>query len=526
MEQFKKLPVDLSSFSTMINENYLYVDKTKIIYEIISRGRCFFLARPRRFGKSLLVSTLKEIFLGNKDLFKDLWIGKNASYAWDSYPIIHIDFLRVDSSCPEKLEKSLSEKLLEIGLNYDIEISRASSLLDRLDLLVHQLSEKHGKVVILIDEYDYPIIKNMHDTSIAVKNKEILRSFYGCIKGLGDHTRFLFLTGVSKFSKTSIFSGVNNLDDISLDPYVAALMGYTEEEMHAYFPPYIEIIANKRGCSQQTILDEMRTWYNGYRFSKDNVKVFNPFSVLYYLHKQERANYWFESGTPTFLLDLIKKSPHTLENIDHIVASASTLQTFEIETLPLVTLLYQTGYLTIEEYYSEEAMYKLTYPNEEVRRSINSYLIGILLGSEKSGVETAVFQMRRALQEKNIAAFCDTLKVLFANIPYSMHIQKEAYYHSLFQLIGTLLGFDIQSEVLTSVGRIDLLLQTSKHIYIFEFKFGKTVEEAMAQIKDRRYYEKFLNYGKEIFLIGMVFDFKDKKFAMEWTSKPFNAGNL
>jgi len=514
MDQRKKLAVDLSSFATMIGEDYLYVDKTKIIHEVITAGRCYFFARPRRFGKSLLVSTLKEIFLGNKKLFENLWIGKKSGYEWPVHPIIHIDFLKIDSSSPKSLETGISWVIENIALSYGFDVALAPSPAAKFEKLVQLLSNR-GKVVILIDEYDYPIIKNILDSSLAAKNREILRSFYGCIKGLDDYIRFLFLTGVSKFSKTSIFSGVNNLNDISLDPYVASLAGYTEDEMNFYFSPYIDTIAKKRGCSQEIILNEMRTWYDGYRFSKANVKVFNPFSVLYYLHKQERANYWFESGTPTFLLDLIKKNPQLLENIDHIVASESTLRTFEVETLPLVTLLYQTGYLTIEDYYPEDEMYKLTYPNEEVRRSINTHLIGMLLHSEKSGVETAIFQMRRALHEKNIDAFCAVLKVLFANIPYSLHIEKEAYYHSIFQLIGSLLGFDIQSEVLTSVGRIDVVLQTLKYLYIFEFKFNKTAQEAFSQIKDRRYYEKYLNVGKEIFLIGMTFDFKDKKLEIE-----------
>lgn len=520
MNQRKKLPIDVSNLPEMIQGNYVYVDKTDIVHKIITGNRYYFFSRPRRFGKSLLVSTLKELFLGNKKLFENLWIAQHTDYAWPEHPVIHLDLLKVVAKNPEALEESLLRYLAHVGQDYNVDVTNEPYLGGRLDALVRNLASRGKKVVILIDEYDQPIIKNMHNPAIAIANRDVLREFYGCLKSLDEHLRFLFLTGVGKFSKTSIFSGLNNLNDISLDPFAAPLLGYTEEELHTYFLPYIDEMAQNRHCSRAAIIDEMRTWYNGYRFSRATTKVFNPFSVLYYLHKQNRANYWFESGTPTFLIEVLKSNKDQLTEIDHLLASQSTLQMFEIESPNLEAVLYQTGYLTIEKEYPDDDMFLLTYPNTEVRQSLSAYVASILLNTETSKLEAEILKIKQTLERKDIATFHTILTKIFADIPYEIHLPIEAYYHSLFQLFGILLGLDFQSEVMTSVGRIDMVIQTKKYVYILEFKFNKPIEEALSQIEDRRYHEKYLTSGKEIVRIGMVFTHKAKKLHIEWKELP------
>jgi hypothetical protein len=305
-QQNKPLPIDVATFEVMISDGYLYIDKTKYIYDLYKgKGRYYFLSRPRRFGKSLLISTLKELFSGNKKLFDGLWIS-TSDWEWKQHPIIHLDFSKLAHETSVELKADLTRALERIGDAHNIDLSKAKTPSSKLQDLVEALAKKN-KVAILIDEYDKPIIDHIANIPLAEKNRAILKSFYDVIKGLDEHLRAIFVTGVSKFSKTSIFSGINNLNDISQDPIAASLLGYTQDELEHYLTPYISAIAIGQKRTQQEILDEMKEWYNGYRFSEDLVRVYNPFSVLYYLAKKKRANYWFASGTPTFLMKLLKK---------------------------------------------------------------------------------------------------------------------------------------------------------------------------------------------------------------------------
>ncbi len=513
----KKLPIDVSTFSTMINGNYTYVDKTQYIYNLIESGRFYFLSRPRRFGKSLLISTLKELFLGNKDLFKGLWID-SSDYTWQQHPVIHLNFSDLDIETSPELKISLSWELESIAQEYGIDVSDAPSAGSKLKKLVKELAKK-SPVVILIDEYDYPLINNLSKITVAQANRDVLKNFFSVIKSLDAYLKAIFVTGVTKFSKTSIFSGLNNLNDLTLAPESSELLGYTQAEIESYFTQYIDNFAHKKENRHIAVMQEMKTWYNGYRFSRTEATVYNPFSVLYYLKNQERANYWFESGTPSFLVEFLRKHYDALEGIEQAEFSTTGLGTVDLEDIPPTTLLFQTGYFTISDYDSATKKYKLGYPNEEVRDSFQKYLLAAFSNKNVTEIEKTTSQLVLALKEDNVLLFCELLQSLLAHIPYQLHIAQERYYHSLFQLIGKLLGFDIQSEISTDKGRIDLVFSTVGHVYLFELKFKVSAAIALKQIEEQRYYEKYLLTGKKITLIGLSFKHTKHKLTLDYAAK-------
>ncbi len=319
------------------------------------------------------------MFLGNRALFRNLWID-TTDYTWKYHPVIHLDFATIAHATPEQLSINLAWTLDTIAMEYQIDTKQAPSAEAKLVMLITHLSKQYGpnSVVILIDEYDKPLIDHLHALDIAHQQRDILRNFYDVLKGMDAYLRAIFITGVSKFDKTSIFSGINNLNDISLDKEAAQLLGYTHDEITTYFSDYIEIIAQEEAMPASHIIDEMRKWYNGYRFSEEDVKVYNPFSILYYLKKKKFINYWFESGTPFFLIKLLKKEFMFLENIQEDTLSRASLGTFDIDHIPLVTLLFQTGYLTITDYDKTSDKFRLGYPNIEVEESFNKYLLAAL----------------------------------------------------------------------------------------------------------------------------------------------------
>ncbi len=516
----KYLPRDVSTFATMIKEDYVYVDKTKYIYDLYSqKDRYHFLSRPRRFGKSLLISTLKELFSGNEELFQGLWIAK-SDYQWRNYPIIDLDFSVIAHRSAEMLEISLRNHLSKIAIHYDVTIDNTLTLEDQLGTLIEKLGQIN-KVVLLIDEYDQPLISHLDNLDIAYANRQILQGFYKGIKGHDAYMQAIFITGVSKFSKTSIFSGINNLNDISMTSLSSQLLGYTKQEIETNFSPFIESFARQKKRTPKAIMEEMEEWYDGYRFSEDDIeKIYNPFSVTNYLKDQKRKNYWFESGTPTFLVTLMKKQFEAIEDIeDGGEISSTALGTFEIDNIPLIPLLFQTGYLTIKTYDPITDKFTLGYPNAEVSEAFRKYIVVALTRTNIVSVEKATSQLAHAINNNDVDKFCSTLQSLFAHIPYNLHIDQEKYYHSLFQFLGTLLGMEMQSEVVTDKGRIDLVLTTKTHIYIFELKLRQKPEDALKQIEERGYYERFLMQGKKIVLVGVAFNHVHERLSLDCTWK-------
>lgn len=518
MAKMKYLPTDVSSFKVMMEGNYVYVDKTEYIYHLFNGGnRYYFLARPRRFGKSLLVSTIKEIFLGNRKLFKGLWID-SSDYQWQEYPVIHIDFSLVDKSSPEEFKISLSWELEEIARKNGADVSEAPIVSNKFKSLIEQLSKKN-KVVILIDEYDKPILDAFPSIEQATAMRTALRGFYEIIKGMDEYIRAIFITGVTKFAKTSIFSGLNNLADITMNEMSATLFGYTKHELEHYFDPYIQELALHTNQSKAEAYEKIKNYYNGYRFSEKEQLVYNPFSVLYCLYNKKFENYWFASGTPSFLIEMLRQQGIKMATLDTIEIAESSLGTFDITSLDLFPILFQTGYLTIKEYHAQDNRYILEYPNTEVKDSFIRYLAATFSYYTNSGIDIALSQFRTALHTNNIDFFCSTLQSLLANIPYQLHIGNEAYYHSLLQFLITLLGLEGHSEISTSKGRIDMMVEVPKHVIIFELKFGTSAHKALAQIVDHTYYEKYLYLKKPITLVGLSFNLEDKELVLDSVTK-------
>jgi hypothetical protein len=503
----KNLPIGIQTFSKFKTGNYLYIDKTREIHQLLSEGgEYYFLSRPRRFGKSLLVSTLLEIFSGNKELFKDLWIYDKIQ--WEKYPVIHLDFTEISFKTPEVLENSLKRFVHDYAGHYGLTTDKERDYKEAFVKLIKELSVK-GRVVILIDEYDKPIINHVENQEIekAKEMRNVLKNFYGVIKGLDEYLRFVFITGVSKFSKVSVFSDLNNLRDVTLSGQFSTLLGYTEEELQHYFDRHIEIMADELDFSKSRLIENIRKWYNGYSWDGKNF-VYNPFSILNLFKEKTFENFWFSTGTPSFLINIIKNKRHDITGFEELPVSSYAFDSFEIDNMDISALLFQTGYLTIKKIYlkREKKRYRLSYPNKEVRDSFLTYLFRDYTQKDVALTSKVIDRVVEAIEENSLDRLMEELKALFASIPYHIFIgEKEAYYHTVIYLILKLAGADVKPEDSTNIGRIDAVFETQTRVYIMEFKIGSE-QEALEQIKKMKYYEKYFSRGKEIVLVGIGFD--------------------
>ena len=494
----KKLPIGIQTFRKLIDGNYLYVDKTEHIYKLLVHGSVYFLSRPRRFGKSLLISTLNEIFDGEKELFKGLWI-YNADLAWKKHPVVRIDFSKSKAKNSNELINYIVYQLDKTALQYGIKLEQTQYDI-KFDELLTRLSEIND-VVVLIDEYDKPIIDNIENPELAVELREILKGFYTIIKACDEYIRFVLLTGVSKFSKAGVFSGLNNLEDISMDTRYSSLLGITKEEMEHNFKEYINQFAKSEKVSKSDLIKKITYWYNGFCFSGSCEKVFNPFSLLLLFKKLNFGNYWFESATPGFLIKLMKEKDFDITRLKEMEVREESFGTYELENLAVLPLLFQTGYLTIKEYDKDFMTYILGYPNFEVENSFQYSLLSSYSGIHVDGY---LIDLIRTLRNDDFETFFDTLRIFFADIPYDLHIKKEKYYQTIFYLIFSLIGLKVEAEVKTNKGRIDAVI-IDKEIYIFEFKFDGDKNQALNQIKEKKYFEKYQGKGKKIYLFGVEF---------------------
>ncbi|MBW2740432.1 MAG: AAA family ATPase, partial [Deltaproteobacteria bacterium] len=373
----------------------------------------------------------------------------------------------------------------------------------KFDELLTKLSGIN-KVVVLIDEYDKPIIDNIENKELAIELREILKGFYTIIKACDEYIRFVLLTGVSKFSKAGVFSGLNNLKDISMNAGYSSLLGITRQEIENCFKEHIDQFLESEGIDKSELIKKITYWYDGFCFSRSCEKVFNPFSMLLLFDNAEFSNYWFESATPSFLIKLIKKKEFDLTGLDGVNISESAFSSYEIENLKIIPILFQTGYLTITEYNNERMEYNLAYPNFEVKNSMTECLTEAYSFVERELVHGYAWKLIDALREHDFELFFDTLRVFFADIPYDLHVNREKYYQTIFYLIFSLIGLKVKAEVKTNKGRIDAVI-IDKDIYIFEFKFNGDKDQALNQIRDKKYFEKYQGVGKEIYLFGVEF---------------------
>ena len=519
----KKLPIGIQNFPEIIKEGYLYVDKTQQIAELMQAGKYLFLSRPRRFGKSLLVSTLSEIFSGNQALFQELAIYDQIE--WQPHPVILIDFNGISHNNDDVFKTSLLSFLDKVASKYDITLS-SQFIREKFAELIEKIYEKtHQKVVILIDEYDKPIVDYIDDIEKANNNREILRDFFGVLKSSDAYLRFVFLTGVSKFSRVSIFSGLNNLRDISLSKQFSTLLGYTQTELESYFDNEIQTLCFELGIKKAELLTQIKTWYNGYSWNAKD-KVYNPFSILNLFAEQQFDNYWFASGTPTFLMQLIKKTAYDATVLENKKVSKIVFDSYNLENLNIFALLFQTGYLTIThidkmDKAARTPQYILNYPNLEVKEAFITYLFESFTQNGLEEIQPAAKDLRTYLLEENLEGFMNLIRALFAKIPYPLHIAQESYYHSLFYMILVLMGVEIDLEVLTDKGRIDGVLALADKIYLIEFKYGKAgtkmntlTNKAIQQIQEKNYGERFLNDARPHYFLGVGFVEKEMGYQL------------
>jgi hypothetical protein len=502
----KELSTSVYSFDTIINNNCMYVDKTPDIYKLVSKtSGQFFLSRPRRFGKSLTLSTLKCIFSGQRELFKGLDI-YDKPYDWKLYPVIHLSLNSMPAKTPEYFQQRLCIALVRIAQENGIELLEGDETV-KFEDLIYKLHQQKGKVVILIDEYDKPILDNILNHSDVTEIRKILKGFYGIIKACEPMLRFTFLTGVSKFSKVSIFSDLNNLTDISMDTNFATLCGFTQEECERDFAEYIDENCQKLNVSREEYWYKLKENYDGIRFTEKNVHVFNPVSFTSAMMNADFKNYWYETGTPTFLLKLLPENNYDICEMEALELKASSFASFEVEKLNLMALMYQTGYLTIKDYDEKTQIYTLSYPNREVKESFLESLSNYFSCANVSyDAGSFVSKLASAFGKNDLDRVFEVLNTFYSNINYDIKIKREKYYQTVFYLLFTLLGYHISVESRTNKGRMDAVIKTDTHIYVIEFKLDKTAEKALQQIKDRNYLQKFALDQRQKVMVGVSFD--------------------
>lgn len=501
------LPIGIQSFEDLRSKNYLYIDKTSFLYQLAKTGKAYFLARPRRFGKSLFISMAEAFFSNKRDLFKGLFVD-TSDWQWEKYPVIRLDLSSVPNDSEEQLQNGLKQRLLSIAINYGITIDKNLHTATLLSFLIEKLSAKR-KVVILVDEYDKPLLDQIDNIPLLEKHRKFLKGFYGTLKSADDYIQFMFFTGVTKFSKVSIFSGLNNLEDISMLPAYCNILGYTESELNEYLNPLIQQLAVKEKMSQTIVKEKIKKWYNGYQFSHEfSQSIYNPFSLFMLLKHQFFKPHWFETGTPTFLLQLIKQHHFSLLNLESVEVAADAFNIFEPDNIRLLPLLYQTGYLTIKKYNSALSAFTLAYPNHEVRLALNSHLLRFFTEKEESASD--IMYLVQALQKRDFKLFFTIFNQLLAMMPYDLYLKQEKYYHSLLYLVITLAGLQVDAEVKTNRGRADVVIDYDNCIFIFEFKLNKTAKVALQQIKDKKYYEAYQGKNKSMYLIGVNFSSKTR----------------
>ena len=521
----KRIDTSYSVFEDLIQSNNLYVDKTSYLYRLITQGkRYYFLSRPRRFGKSLTLSTLDAIFKGKRELFKGLYID-STDYDWKGYPVIHIDFSDITFSEVNDLKRQIRNSIFEIARNYGVTFSSDYAYNEALKYLIIELS-KREKVVVLIDEYDSLLNNNINNENIE-GIREVLRGFYSVLKASSANIRFCFITGVTKFSKMSIFSSMNNLVDISMSDEYSTMLGYTQEELEENFSEYIDKAIKEQNIEREEYLQEVKRWYDGYKFSANGESVYNPVSVGLFFSNGgiEFSNYWISTGGMTYLLTEIAKRVKFDASLSNCVkiskdrlCSTDIVQMLRtnISKENFLSLLYQTGYLTIKEATLVSGSYLLTlgYPNEEVENGLNEILLPAYVGSAANSFDNLV--IKSYFDNGDVESAMATLSSIFASIPYyELVFDRESAWHSGFVCMMNIVGADIIPESATNKGRIDSVLKCPGDIYIIEFKFNQSAEKAIEQIKEKKYYESYLDTNKKIHLLGINFSTEEKN-ILEW----------
>ena len=515
MEQMRKLPIGIQTFEKLREENYLYVDKTAMVYKIASNSTPYFLSRPRRFGKSLLISTFEAYFQGRKDLFHGLAIEKLET-RWEEYPVLHLDLNARKYETAGDLVAMLNQYLEKWELKYGAEKQERSPE-ERFAYVIEQAYAQMGKqVVVLIDEYDKPLLQALSDEKLTEEYRRILKAFYGVLKSADRYLRFVFLTGVTKFAQISVFSDLNQLQDISTWPDYSSLCGITKEELLTTFTPEIERLGVSNGMDFDTTLEQMTKLYDGYHFYPHCEGVFNPFSVLNACKSKILDNFWFQTGTPTYLVNLLKESDYDLRLlIEGVEVTASAFFEYRAEVKNPLPMIYQSGYLTIKDYDKRFKMYRLGFPNDEVRYGFLNFLLPFYTAVTDEERSFYIGKFIHELESGNVDAFMHRFEAFFADFPYELNDQTERHYQVIIYLIFKLMGQFTQAEVHSSRGRADAVVRTPKFIYIFEFKLNGTVEQAMEQIEEKGYAFPYTAEDQQVIKVGVEFS-AEKRNVERW----------
>lgn len=510
----RKLPIGIQSFEKIRTGGFTYIDKTDLIYQLASTKSPYFLSRPRRFGKSLLMSTLEAYFLGKKELFTGLAM-ETLETEWKEYPVLHLDLNARNYDSKEALVAILNQHLEKWEAKYGDE-KKERSPEERFSYLLERIHEASGsQVVILIDEYDKPLLQTIGNEKLQEQYKNILKAFYGVLKSADAHLRFVFLTGVTKFGQISVFSDLNQLKDISMDARYATICGITDKELRRDFQPELEALAANEGLSYEEVCQKMKRMYDGYHFRHNMEGLYNPFSVLNALDSVEFGSYWFSTGTPTFLVQLLKETDYDLRNLEGIELPVNQFADYRADADYPIPVIYQSGYLTIKGYDKEFQSYTLGFPNEEVKYGFLNFLVPYYTGVSSNENLFNIRHFVKELRSGDVNAFLTRLRAFFAGIPYELNDKTERHYQAIFYLVFRLLGQYMEVEERSAKGRADAVVKTKDYVYVFEFKLDGNVDEALKQIDEKGYLLPYSVDERKLLKIGVSFDSAERNIG-EW----------
>lgn len=512
----KKYPLGIQTFSEIAKGNYYYADKTDVVYRLVHYAKYHFLSRPRRFGKSLFVSTLQAYFEGRKELFKGLAI-EQLEQEWTEYPVIHLDLSGGKYYSIENLHDILNMILLRQEEKYGIENNKSQAYSARLTHILETAIQKTGKqVVVLIDEYDSPMHDSMSDKVLQEKIRNIMRDFFSPLKEQEKNLRFVLITGISKFSQLSIFSELNNIKNISMKDEYSDICGITKEQLLTDFKDGIETMAAHNSLTFNETVEKLKEHYDGYHFTPNSPDIFNPYSIINALDDRDFNSYWFTSGTPTFLIELLQKNGIDMLQLDNLWARDNRFDVPTDSITDPIPVLYQSGYLTIKEYNSKLRMYRLGFPNEEVRQGFSESLYRYYAPTLMGELDTVVYKYReKVLLEDDIEAFLPYLQTFYDKFPYTIINNNERHYQAVMFTIFSMLGADVKVEEPTPDGRIDMVLKTDTTIYVFELKYNKSADVAIQQIKQKDYAKIYAGDGRKIVKVGLNFS-EDRRSLENW----------
>ena len=509
-----KYPIGIQNFESLREDDYVYVDKTLLIYKLANEGRYYFLSRPRRFGKSLLISTMAAYFSGKKELFKGLAMEK-LEKDWTVYPVLHIDLNTGKYDSEDSLYHVLDDFLAKLEAVYGTFHSEATLEL-RFKGLIERIAKKEGqRVVILVDEYDKPMLQAINNDELQEKFRSTLKAFYSVLKTQDQYIKFAFLIGVTKFGKVSVFSDLNNLVDISMDERYQDICGISEKEIHDYFEEEIDALSERYNSSYSDTCARLKKRYDGYHFVENGIGIYNPFSLLNTFSTQKYGSYWFETGTPTFLVKLMQRDNFYLPDLTGQQVTGEFLNSIDSIDKSPIPIIYQSGYLTIKDYDEEFKFYTLDYPNEEVEEGFTNYLLPYYTHINKGQNAMFIGSCVRDLRNGKPEDFMKRMETMFYDTDYKIVGDAELYFQNAFYLITKLLGFYTEVERTISNGRIDMVAMTKDYIYIFEFKYDKNADVALKQIEEKGYDKPFVNDHRKLFKIGVNFS-RDNRCIDDW----------